>query len=72
MSRSFEKVANWNDGISEVKKQHHKRFRRGNKVRVQKGEEPLLDEEFTNSYDIRDYSFNDWKNREEYQKYKRK
>ena len=72
MSKSFKKLPNWNDGVDENKRLHHRRFRRINKVRVSQDKDPLLEHEVTNPYDIYDYNWTDYNDDPKYAKYKRK
>ena len=72
MSRSVKKLPNYNDGNKVDKQIHKRRLRHRNKVRVDVGLEPFVEDEIVNKYNVKDYNWTDFENKEENKKWKRK
>ena len=74
MSRSYKKHPIKKDSGD---KSYNKRFRKANKMRIQKGKEPFhRTSEVVSDYDVCDWIFDRWnaspENKEEHNKFKRK
>lgn len=72
MSRSFKKVANVNDGTKMHKQIQQRRLRRNNTMRINADEEPYLEREIINKYNLKDWNWTDFSGNKENDKYKRK